>query len=107
MADSSSDSGGGDIKDISHLLRFQFFEPVYYKSDENFPNSNELPGYFVGFSDNVGDAFCYKILNKNMTSVIHRSVVRSADDPEKRNRRVHFDTNLDDVMDKRYDKGNA
>ena len=36
-----------------------------------------------------------------MTSIIHRSVVRSADDPDKRNRRVHFDTNLDDVMDKR------
>ena len=36
-----------------------------------------------------------------MTSIIHRSVVRSADDPDKRNRRVHFDTDLDDIMDKR------
>ena len=36
-----------------------------------------------------------------MTSIIHRSVVRSTDDPDKRNRRVHFDTDLDDIMDKR------
>lgn len=35
-----------------------------------------------------------------MTSIIHRSVVRSADDPNKRNRRVHFDTNIDDIIDK-------
>ena len=92
---------GGEIKDISHLLRFRLFEPVLYKSDENFPHSNELPDYFVGFSENVGDAFCYKILKQDMKSILHRSVVRSAEDPSRRNRRVHFNNITDDILEKK------
>ena len=100
LANPSLDSRGGYQRHFtsSEIL---VFEPVCYKSDENFPHSNELPGYFFGFSDNVWDAFCYKILTKNMTSIIHRSVMRSAGDPDKRNRRVNFDTDIDDILDKR------
>ena len=36
-----------------------------------------------------------------MNSIIHRSVVRSADDPDKRNTRVYFDTDIDNILDKR------
>ena len=43
--------------DISHLLRFCFFEPVLYKVKEGWPSSQEKPGWFVGFANNVGDAF--------------------------------------------------
>lgn len=71
--------------DISHLLCFHFFEPVLYKVKEAWPSSQEKPGWFVGFADNVRDAFCYKILLQDKKTVIERSVVRSAEDPEKRN----------------------
>ena len=81
----------GDTKDISHILMFYWFEPVLYL-DENapYPETNELPGYFVGFVDNVGDAMTFKILNQAKTKIFYRSVVRSAMDPNTRNNRVDF-----------------
>ena len=48
----------GTTPDISFLLHFSFYEPVYYRIDSsepglNFPSSsNEKKGYWVGFADN-------------------------------------------------------
>ena len=69
----------GITPDISVLLQFQFWEPVYYaKYDEKFPSdSTELLGRFVGISENVGHAMTYKILTED-DKVIHRAVARSA-----------------------------
>lgn len=65
--------------DISVLLQFQFWEPVYYaKYDEKFPSdSTELLGRFVGISENVGHSMTYKILTED-DKIIHRAVARSA-----------------------------
>ena len=46
----------GQVPGISHFLRFSFWEPVYYKVDENepdhkFPSQSSL----VGCADNKGD----------------------------------------------------
>ena len=52
----------GTTPDISFLLHFSFYEPVYYRIDSsepdlNFPSSsNEKKGYWVGFADNQGDS---------------------------------------------------
>ena len=69
----------GYTPDISPLLQFEFYEPVYYqKYDGKFPgSSDEEVGRFVGISLNVGNAMTFKILTKDK-QVIHRSVVRSA-----------------------------
>jgi hypothetical protein len=72
---------------------FYWFEPVLYLdlvSKFQFPETTERPGYFVGFTDNVGDALTFKILKNDLVTVLHRSVVRSAADASHRNRRVSF-----------------
>jgi hypothetical protein len=43
--------------DISHILMIYWFEPVLYLdpvSKFQFPETTKMPGYFVGFADNVG-----------------------------------------------------
>ena len=74
----------GTTPDISFLLHFSFFEPVYYRIDSsepdlNFPSSsNEKKGYWVGFADNQGDSLTWRILTENTQKIIIRSGVRSA-----------------------------
>ena len=45
----------GATPDISAILQFDFYEPVYYKTEEShFPSmSNEKLGCFVGISEHV------------------------------------------------------
>mmetsp|Transcript_5060 Transcript_5060/g.7746 ORF Transcript_5060/g.7746 Transcript_5060/m.7746 type:complete len:562 (-) Transcript_5060:1187-2872(-) len=66
--------------DISVLLRFFWYQPVYYKLDDTtFPSdSPELRGRFVGISETVGHTMTYQILTDNTQKIIHRSNVRSA-----------------------------
>jgi hypothetical protein len=47
---------------------FYWFEPVLYLdpvSNFQFSDTTEKPGYFVGFADNVGDAWEFKILKND------------------------------------------
>jgi hypothetical protein len=61
--------------------RLQMFEPILYLDPvSKFPETTKWPGYFVGFVDNVGDTMKFKILKKDLSTVLHRSVVRSAAD---------------------------
>ena len=74
----------GTTPDISFLLHFSFYEPVYYRIDSsepdlNFPSSsNEKKGYWVGFADNQGDSLTWTILTEDTQKIIIRSGVRSA-----------------------------
>ena len=74
----------GTTPDISFLLHFSFYEPVYYRIDSsepdlNFPSSsNEKKGYWVGFADNQGDSLTWRILTEDTQKIIIRSGVRSA-----------------------------
>ena len=74
----------GTTPDISFLLHFPFYEPVYYRIDSsepdlNFPSSsNEKKGYWVGFADNQGDSLTWRILTEDTQKIIIRSGVRSA-----------------------------
>ena len=74
----------GTTPDISFLLHFSFYEPVYYRIDSsepdlNFPSSsNEKQGYWVGFADNQGDSLIWRILTEDTHKIIIRSGVRSA-----------------------------
>ena len=74
----------GTTPDISFLLHFSFFEPVYYRIDSsepdlNFPSSsNKKKGYWVSFADNQGDSLTWRILSEDTHKIIICSGVRSA-----------------------------
>ena len=80
----------GSTPDISPLLRFSFWEPVYYKIDDSdFPSdSTEARGRWVGVAEHVGHMMTYKILTDDTRKIIYRSNVRSALTKEDQNKRV-------------------
>ena len=61
-----------------------FWEPVYYKIDENEPDHkfpsqfNEKRGHWVGFAESNSDQLTWKILTDGTQQSITRSYVRSA-----------------------------
>ena len=68
----------GDTPDISPLLQFTFYEPVYFlDQDTRFPETGERLGRFVGITENHGDALTYWILTPD-NQLLARSVVRTA-----------------------------
>jgi hypothetical protein len=77
----------GTDNDISPMLYFSFYKPVYYLVDETtFPSkSKELHGRWVGVSENVGHFMTYKILTDNTRQIIHHSNIHSVADPNARN----------------------
>jgi hypothetical protein len=81
----------GTDNDISPMLYFSFYEPVYYLVDETtFPSeSKELCRRWVGVSENVGHFMTYKILTDDTRRIIHHSNIRLAADPNARN--LHLD----------------
>ena len=74
----------GTTPNVSFMLHFSFYEPVYYRIDSsepdlNFPSSsNEKKGYWVGFADNQGDSFTWRILTEDTQKITICSGVRSA-----------------------------
>jgi hypothetical protein len=82
-----------------------WFEPVLYLDPvAKFPETTEKdnPGFYVGFSDNVGDFLTFKILKNDLSAVLRRSVVRSAADPMHRNKRVTFKPDTQEVLEILY-----
>ena len=80
----------GSTEDISPLLRFRYWQPVYYMNDDSdFPSdSTEERGRFIGISESVGHYMTFKILTDKSTKIIHRSNVRPADVPLDKNIRL-------------------
>ena len=68
----------GETRDISHLLMYQFYEPVYYHDYDSYPESSEKLGYWVGVAQNVGDALTFQILTHDTNQIVERSTVRAA-----------------------------
>ncbi len=80
----------GETPDISACLEFKFWEKVLYHScDESFPDSHELPGYFLLISENCGDALTFYILKENK-KIISRRVVHPYDSDTDPNLRGEF-----------------
>ena len=80
----------GTTPDISVLLRFQFYEKVFYKTEEpSFPSTSpESLGRFVGIAEHVGHAMTYKILTSDTNKIICRSELRPAQSPNDPNIRL-------------------
>ena len=69
----------GQVPDISPLLAFRWWEPVYYTVDNKFPSeSPEKTGRWVGVAEHQGDALTYLVLTDDTLRVLTRSVIRTA-----------------------------
>ena len=68
----------GITPDISIILRFTFYQPVFYATyDQHFPSeSEERAGYWVGFGEHCADVLTHKILDQDTQKIIYRSAVR-------------------------------
>ena len=79
----------GTTPDISPILRFSFYQPVYYAVNEpSFPSdSREARGRFVGIAEHVGHAMTFKVLTEDTNKILERSLVRAVD-PAAPNKRV-------------------
>jgi hypothetical protein len=66
----------GVTVDISALLRFHFWQKVYYKKvDNGFPSdSGESMGHIVGISEHCGHSLTWKVLTSDTTHIINRSI---------------------------------
>jgi hypothetical protein len=86
----------GSTNDISPLLQFRWYEPVYYMVDDSsFPSdSRERRGYFVGIAEHVGHAMTFKILTDDTKKIVYHSNICSALDPKSHN--LHLDPLNDD-----------
>lgn len=78
----------GSTVDISPMLRFFWWEEVYYKLDDSsFPSdSTERKGHFVGIAEHVEHYMTFKILVDETRWVLYCSNVQSAEDPQTPNK---------------------
>ena len=69
----------GSTPDISPILQYQFWEPVYYRMGSesvSFPSqAPEKIGRFVGFAEHVGHAMTFKVLTEDTQKIIQHSVL--------------------------------
>ena len=92
------------MTDISPLLYFYFWEPVYFlldESEQRFPGkSKELRGHWVGISEHIGNKMTYKIITDDDGTEICRSAIRTARDVTMKNLRedpIELDKDLINV----------
>jgi hypothetical protein len=69
----------GQQPDISALLAFCWYEPIYYKIflSATFPSSTERNGRVSGIAKHKGDALTFLVLDSLMSQVLNRSELRS------------------------------
>ena len=66
----------GTTPDISFMLHFSFYEPVYYRIDSSEPDfhfpssSNGKKGHWVSFADNPGNRLTWRILTEDTQKII-------------------------------------
>jgi hypothetical protein len=65
-----------------HCFASCFYEKIFCLCfDEKFPSSKEKAGCILGVSMNVDDALTFKMLTDDHETTVHRSVVRSTNNP--------------------------
>ena len=78
----------GVSPDISILLLYTFYQPVFYATrNQSYPSvSEERAACWVGFGEHVRDALTHKLLYDDTKKILYRSAVRPSDSahPNKR-----------------------
>ena len=71
----------GVSPDISILLLYTFYQPVFYAThNQSYPSaSEERAARWVGFGEQVGDALTHKLLDDDTKKILYRSAVRPSD----------------------------
>ena len=71
----------GVSPDISILLLYTFYQPVFYAThNQSYPSaSEERAARWVGFGEHVGDALTHKLLDDDTKKILYRSAVRPSD----------------------------
>ena len=71
----------GISPDISILLLYTFYQPVFYAThNQSYPSaSKERAARWVGFGEHVGDALTHKLLDDDTKKILYRSAVRPSD----------------------------
>jgi hypothetical protein len=80
----------GLVSDISPLLAFYFYQPVYFhldSADQTHPHSTERRGRWLGISEHIGHDMTFLIITDDTQEIISRSILRPADDPSMLNLR--------------------
>jgi hypothetical protein len=108
MVTPSKSLATGSTNDISPLLQFRWYEPVYYKVDDShFPSdSQKKRGCWVGIAEHVGHAMTFKILTDDTRKIIYRSNIQSALDPQSHNLRLdplNDDDSVKPIIKSRHD----
>jgi hypothetical protein len=95
-----SQGGRGGTPEILYIMMLYWFEPVLYLDPvSTYPETTEMPRYFVVFADNVGDSLTFRILRSDLSTVPRRSVPRSAADANHLNKRVKFKPDVQGRLD--------
>ena len=93
--------------DISPLLFFHWYQPVYYKLDDlDFPSDScEHHGHCIGVAKHVGHAMTYLVLSDDTNKIIFHSNIHTACDPESLNLHQHplNDSSLAPVIQSHHD----
>ena len=65
----------GVSPDISILLLYTFYQPVFYAThNQSYPSaSEERAARWVGFGEHVGDALTHKLLDDDTKKILYRS----------------------------------
>ena len=77
----------GVTPDISIILLYTFYQPVYATHDQHFPSDNEeRAGVWVHFAEHCGDSLTHMVLDAETLKLIYRSALRprTLKDPKKR-----------------------
>ena len=78
----------GVSPDISIILLYTFYQPVFYAThNQSYPSvSEERAAQWVAFGEHVSDALSHKLLDDDTRKILHRSAVRPSDSahPNKR-----------------------
>ena len=78
--------------DISPLIFFFFWQPVYYLLDideQLFPGkSKEMRAQWVSIDENIGTKMCWKLVGDNSGEIINCSTICSAIEPGSANLQV-------------------
>ena len=75
----------GQTPDISMLLHFIFWEPVFIKNyqgsgKKSFPSaSNEIIVRFIGYAEDIGHSCTFKVFNEDTNEILYRSALRKVD----------------------------
>ena len=80
----------GPTADIIPLLRFSWYQQLYYTVDNSdFPSdTREKKVHFIGICEHVGHTLAFKVLTDDTSKIINLSNVRSAGIPLEYNLRL-------------------